>query len=274
MKNLQWLRHVRPAALGSFLKRVLGTKRENVKSHDGLLFSVDPISHFGHEIMSTGTYEPKLSDLFRCLLNRSDLVLDIGANEGYFSILASSLTGSKVIAIEPQSALKTVIERNASLNHLTIELHSLALGSEAGSAVLHLPSDINSGAASLVRKTRFAQAESIAVNTLDALASACQWPKMRLVKMDCEGFEEAIVDGGRAFFGGQASDFVSIDYHPHIAGPQSPFRIDAAMRTFGYHLTEAANGCWIYHLPGLEDVLASMGEYRSVKSDLRSPSAA
>ena len=271
MKNAQWLRHVRPAALGSFLKRIIGIKRQNVRSHDGLLFLVDPVSHFGNEMMSTGTYEPKLSDLFRCLLKSNDLVLDIGANEGYFSVLAGSLTGRKVIAIEPQSALKSVIEQNATLNHLTIELHSLALGSEAGSAVLNVPPDINSGAASLVRKARFARMESITVNTLDALAAAHEWPKIRLIKMDCEGFEEAIVSGGRTFLGSHASEFVSIDYHPHIAGAQSPFRVDSAMRDFGYELTEAANGCWIYHLPGLESELASMGEYRSVNEDLLSP---
>jgi len=46
------------------------------------------------------------------------IFIDLGANEGYFSVIGSKLVGmaGRVLAFEPQSRLQPVINRNSTLN--------------------------------------------------------------------------------------------------------------------------------------------------------------
>jgi 23S rRNA U2552 (ribose-2'-O)-methylase RlmE/FtsJ len=99
-----WILKVRPAFIASFLKRLLRVKRCVVKTINGNFF-VDQLSNFGQGILSQTGYEPDLVDALKKILREGDVFLDIGANEGFFSIIASKLVGKtgKVISIEPQS---------------------------------------------------------------------------------------------------------------------------------------------------------------------------
>ena len=84
------------------------------------------------------------------------------------------------------------------------------------------------------------------------------------MKIDCEGAEPLILAGGEGFFGAKRVDFISLDYHTSIVGEKAAKAMDGRLRDWGYVLTKAANRCWVYHLPGLESVLASLGQYEAV----------
>lgn len=264
------LLRVRPSILARFFKRLLGIKRREVQTFDGLSFFADPVSHFGNEVMTTGTYEPAMSELLRCVLRQDDSFLDIGANEGYFSMLASSLTKGLIIAVEPQSRLRDVLLRNRELNHaVNVNFQHIALGEASCNSTLFLSHDTNTGATSLVTSGSSGAAELVNTIMLDELMAEYQWPRFRLMKVDCEGFEEPIIKGATEFLARRSADFISLDYHPSIVGADAIFRLDNQMRASGYHLTQTGNGCWLYHLPGLEDGFASLGPSFEIGTDLR-----
>lgn len=266
------LLRVRPAILAALLKRLLGIQRRAAQTVDGLTFFVDPVSHLGGELLSTGTYEPELSKVFRCLVRPGDAVLDVGANEGYFTVLASSLTKGRVVAIEPQSRLREVIQKNLQLNQIThAELHFLALGDQTGTMSLALSLDLNPGAASCVTTRAGWKHETVETTTVDVLAQRCSWPRFRLVKIDCEGFEEPILKGAREFLARHGADFISLDYHIGIVGREAALRIDTLLRSHGYQLSQAGNGCWLYHLPGLEHEIAALGQVTPIGPSLQIP---
>ena len=54
----------------------------------------------GHEAMAAGTFEPKETEVVRKLLQEVDLLVNVGANVGYYCCHALSL-GKSVIAVEP-----------------------------------------------------------------------------------------------------------------------------------------------------------------------------
>ncbi|MBL0163549.1 MAG: DUF4214 domain-containing protein [Xanthomonadales bacterium] len=70
----------------------------------------------GSAIEKGVSYEPHVSALLKRQLSRGDTFLDIGANIGYFTMMAAKLVGShgKVIAIEP-------MDKNLQLIYLSIE---------------------------------------------------------------------------------------------------------------------------------------------------------
>ena len=77
-------------------------KKKLVKLNDFQLF-VMPNDYIGRSILYLKTYEPNVTAVIRSVLKEGDVFLDIGANIGYFTMLASSLVkaNGKVIALEP-----------------------------------------------------------------------------------------------------------------------------------------------------------------------------
>ena len=60
-------------------------------------------------------------DYFSCVnIKPGDIIVDVGANIGVFSVIASKLVGSRgrVVAIEPNSETVKRLERNVALNRL------------------------------------------------------------------------------------------------------------------------------------------------------------
>lgn len=263
----RFLFRIRPAPFTSFLKRVFRVGRVEVKTKDGARYRVDPVSHFGREVLDTGIYEPAMTELVLALIGPGDTFLDIGANEAYFSVLAALKSGSgKVLAIEPQTRLHEVIEDNAQLNGVAnLLLCPVALSNHAGQIELELPPDANTGAASFVKQWRWGGSrEAVPTETLTAVAEGQGVARARLIKIDCEGAERKVMEGAEAFLAAQRADFVCVDFHTAITGPDDPKWIDAKLRAWGYRLTELANGIWLYYLPSRRADLAPLHPVREI----------
>lgn len=195
-----WLLRVRPASVASIAKRILVPDgRFIVPTNEGAHLFVDPLSNFGDAIVSHGEYEPEVAAIFRQYLRQGDAVWDVGANEGYFSVRAAELVGStgRVLAIEPQTRLRDVIQINLALNEVSqvAILRSAALAATSGETVqLNLAPDMNTGSTSIVSRYRWSRAAEL-VPTLapaDALRATGR-EIIDFVKVDVEGFEATIV---------------------------------------------------------------------------------
>lgn len=86
----------------------------------------------------TGQYEPSATKMLTRLLKPNDVMVDIGANEGYFSILAGSL-GAKVYAVEPDPNNLIMLKNNIALNGLNhkITVLPVAASDHTGDIILH-----------------------------------------------------------------------------------------------------------------------------------------
>ncbi|WP_201066618.1 MULTISPECIES: FkbM family methyltransferase [Thiorhodovibrio] len=133
-------------------------------------------------------------------------VLDIGANHGVYALsLAKRLQGQgRVIACEPASAPAGMLERSIGENGFedVLTLLRVGLSDHEGEATLHIGA--NSELSSLSGQGE--ATETVRLTTLDALLDSPDWPegfRADLLKLDAEGEEIRILQGGQRFFAAQ-----------------------------------------------------------------------
>ena len=68
-----------------------------------------------------GTYERELQEVFTAHVRPGDVVFDVGANVGFYSLLAARLVGPKgrVVAFEPAARNVALLEQHLRLNRVT-----------------------------------------------------------------------------------------------------------------------------------------------------------
>ena len=145
-------------------------------------------------------YEKRQTRLVRSLLRPGSVFCDVGANIGYYSLLAASIVGDegRVLAFEPDPDHADLIERSAQLNRFSrISVHPLALAAEKGRATLHRNAS-NAGNQSLLAENVSDRGEAIEVevSTLDGeLAKVLGDRPVDLLKIDTEGAEGLVLSG-------------------------------------------------------------------------------
>lgn len=92
-------------------------------------------------LLEEGVYEKEVTRLFQRLLRPGMTCVDIGANIGYFSILAASIVGSagRVYAFEPDPENVEFLRKNVALNRYQdiIRIEPCCLSDERGTVVLY-----------------------------------------------------------------------------------------------------------------------------------------
>jgi FkbM family methyltransferase len=88
--------------------------------------------------MWAGAYEPELVSLLKTTLKASMTVFDLGANIGYFSVIAAALVGENghVHAFEPMPHNLDRLRRNLAPFHWATT-HPYAVGNVTGEAPIH-----------------------------------------------------------------------------------------------------------------------------------------
>lgn len=213
------LSKIRPTSIVSPVLKFLGERA--IVSAEGIRVYIDPTSHLGREILETGTYEPETVRLFRENISPGDVVLDLGANEGFFSALAASLAGPEgcVIAVEPQSRLIDIVEINLTLNSACEALIFKNVVAEVDGDTMELTlfPVSNTGASSLVRGYSYgAKVESVFTITPSTILENSGKSGVDFVKVDVEGFEPEVVRSLLPLFEGGRVGKLLLDYHEAI----------------------------------------------------------
>ena len=118
------------------------------------------------------------------LLRPGDLFVDVGANIGSYTVLASAVCGAHSIAVEPDPETMLFLERNIEANGIgdRVTLVESALGAESGTARFTVGRDTMNRVAT----ESDAETRGVRVETLDELL---QDARPVLIKLDVEGFE-------------------------------------------------------------------------------------
>jgi FkbM family methyltransferase len=233
------LLRIRPAIAASLIKRLIGIQRRVIHTPVGRL-SVDPASDFGFRLLSGRDYEPELTAAFRTLLKPGDACVDIGANEGWFSILAAQLTGDsgRVLAVEPQDRLQAVLAANFALNGLTrLPVDPAAISDRPGEASLFLTPDTNTGASGLSRPTRYRlPCQTVRTCTLKDLLDRHSLARVTLLKMDIEGHEHEAILGSPDVFTSGRVEHLALEMHPGLLNRRGrhPGALLAFLEAAGY----------------------------------------
>jgi FkbM family methyltransferase len=158
-----------------------------------------PISHAHAGALASGNLELSVQEALVRHLEPGAVMYDIGANLGFFSLVAARLLGpdGRVYAFEPAPDNAAAITRNAGLNQLeNIDVIPRAVSSRAGTARLQVVDD-----QSWSRLEEFGEHPDtervleVPTVTIDALVQSGELPPPALVKIDVEGAELAVLEG-------------------------------------------------------------------------------
>ncbi len=148
-------------------------------------------------IYVTGAYEEYSSIVVAALVNEGATVVDVGANIGYFSLLAGQCVGDtgQVFAMEPVTGTYARLERNCRLNdHLRVHPRRLAISDAPGTVDMWVASEHHTGQSSLRPLGGETVCQSAPAETLDRLLAG-QEDQVSLVKIDVEGAECRVLRG-------------------------------------------------------------------------------
>ena len=166
---------------------------------DGLTFYLNPADEcLTYHILEHGTWESEETRLVMDRLAPGDRVVDVGANIGWYTVLASRAIGpeGEVIAFEPDPTNFALLKKNVEANGCqNVRLEQKALSNEPGSITLYLH-DRNKGMHSMLQTDEAEQAVEVEAVRLDDFLVGDSRP-IDLAKIDVEGAEGLVLDGMR-----------------------------------------------------------------------------
>jgi FkbM family methyltransferase len=173
---------------------------QTVRFARGFRMRVDPLDENGRRIYLNG-YQPRerLTRHFVRLLRPGDCVVDIGANVGYYTMVAAKLVGPAgcVHAFEACPQTAEWLEANAALNsHANIHVHTQAVIDRCGETEFFTAAPERTGYSSIRDLgEQTAAVGTVPTITLDSMLD--ELPPTRLVKIDVEGAELLAFEGMR-----------------------------------------------------------------------------
>ncbi|TRZ80986.1 FkbM family methyltransferase [bacterium] len=149
-------------------------------------------------------------------IKKGDIVIDIGANIGYYALMEANLVGSKgkIYAIEPVPQNFKLLEHNIALNNYTnIETFNLAIGAKNMINPIYLTPHCN--CCSMI-KDESKITEKIMVKTVILDKFLKDKPTPNFIRMDTEGYEFEIIQGMKKTLAVKKPLRIFIEIHPTI----------------------------------------------------------
>jgi FkbM family methyltransferase len=196
--ELIYTRLLRPpllrAAANAMLRRLLPPR---IELPEGALF-LNPDDPVVSGALALGVYERQVTACFRAALRPGMTVVDVGANLGYYSVIALARTAphGRVLAFEPDPANHRLLTRNVAAFGDRAVVRRQAVSAEAGAGALHRHPD-NKGKHSLLASEELGAAVPVEMVALDAALAAVGVARVDLVKLDIEGAEPLALLGMR-----------------------------------------------------------------------------
>lgn len=165
--------------------------------------------HFGGRIENEtfwkglfNTFETEMGWIWMLLTKKSEVIIDIGANTGIYSLVAKTLnSSSEIYAFEPSRNTYSKLKKNVSFNNFNINCFDVALSNSTGKSTFYDSFDPNQTSASMSDKMHKLwdnyKVNSYEVQTIKGkdFINQNNIKKIDLVKIDVEMFEPQVIEG-------------------------------------------------------------------------------
>lgn len=178
--------------LGHRLLRRLGPARYR---RVGLTLSLNPVDLIDRRVIRGEDHEPSVRDAVDRELAGGGVFLDIGANWGLFTMQAAKLPGVDVLAFEPSPRMAARLLQHVEDNRCeNVTVVTVGLANESVAAKLFDGGLCNAGATSALTDSGD-RAYPCLFASLDALLPRRVAERVRLCKIDVEGYEMKVLEG-------------------------------------------------------------------------------
>jgi FkbM family methyltransferase len=174
-------------------------KQRVQKQLDGFRMWLNPAdAGVSKEILGSGAYEEFELSLFRKACKPGMVLMDVGANIGYYSLAACAETrdDAKIFAFEPEPQVGAMLRDNLALNAFkSVSTDTRALADKRGVLRLNVNA-ANTGKHSLVQSDDpNVQQIEIQTLTMDEFVAERGIARVDLIKIDVEGAEGLVLTG-------------------------------------------------------------------------------
>ena len=171
---------------------------------DGRRFYINVISTVKEHLFFLNKYEDYETQLVKKIVKAGDTVFDVGANFGWYTIIASKLVGGtgKVYAFEMVPNIVKEFWRNIELNRLesNVTIENIALGEKTGTIEYFYSEDQEMGnfqSEILLKGSRTIKKGVASMLSLDDYVAQHAIPKVDFIKCDIDGAEVLFLRGAR-----------------------------------------------------------------------------
>jgi FkbM family methyltransferase len=181
-----------------------------------------------------------------------DLILDVGANRGQFSLLCLHVCpGIPIHAYEPLNQ-EAAIYRSLSSEWSNVHCHEFALGASDNTQSMHVSGRADSSSLlpigdlqqELYPATREVGARNVRVVALDSLPEHWSGAKRALLKIDVQGYELNVLKGARKALKHMAYIYVECSEVELYAGQALRPEVQAFLEENGFRLERRHNEQW------------------------------
>ena len=180
------------------------------------VLEINPADAVISAALTFGVYEPYETKLLKNTIQSGMTVVDIGANIGYYAVIAGLRAGptGRIVAYEPDptnmSFLRKNLERNGLTNAVAVQK---ALSDRQGTALFYLTKH-NKGTHSLANNRDVKETIEVETDTLDFSLSALDIRKVDVLKIDIEGAEPLAFEGMRETLTRNKDIIVFTEFYP------------------------------------------------------------
>ncbi len=156
-----------------------------------------------------------------------EVMVDVGANVGMYTIWAAKTAGVRVFAFEPESQNYALLNRNIVLNGLSkrVVAYCAALSDESAFDVLNVSVfDIGQSCHTFgesvnfkLEPHQFALTQGAYATRLDALVQGQTVPVPDHIKIDVDGIEHKVIKGAKTTLGNPAVKSLLIEINQNLA---------------------------------------------------------
>lgn len=153
-------------------------------------------------IFLTGVWEPNISSIVAKSLKKGDIFIDIGANVGYYTLLASKLVEESglVYSFEASPSIYRHLQNNIAANNISnTKLFNIAISDRQGVVTIWSAPKGNTGHSTIVESTAVTDGHvreaEIKCAPLSSLIQLDHLLSARLIKIDIEGAERLAIEG-------------------------------------------------------------------------------
>ena len=153
---------------------------------------------FGAHVLLDGTWELWITQFLARLIKPGQTVVDVGANHGYFTLLMADAVGPKgvVYAIEPNPRLREVLTQSLAVNGFSARTRLWDVAATDQDNVELLLTIPNNEPKNGHLTPHASDPNAIPIKGMSLATLLADAPRIDLLKIDVEGAEEAVLNGG------------------------------------------------------------------------------
>ncbi|CAB1064576.1 hypothetical protein D1BOALGB6SA_9372 [Olavius sp. associated proteobacterium Delta 1] len=218
----------------SLIKEILGSKMH---------FDIDMDDGLSRYLVIKDIREDYITETMISELHKGDIVVDIGANVGYYALLEAKIVGykGKVYAIEPVPESVELLRENVQLNkYSNIEIDQMAIGDKTGVASMYVGNWLNRSQMKdldIYKQELLEHEISTVISTLDDFLENKPFPN--IIRMDVEGYEYNVIKGMKRILEKKRPLSLFMEFHFRLLGIDKCQELLRMLKTTGFEITEA-----------------------------------